>query len=169
MMNSETRPHEKTYKEKYAEKEAAREQALGIYLDRLKNEFRPGDVIYFKRYDDEECGVLYKDIYTEREYGELYIKIPVVRIAYYIISDTIVSNCASTYSIFHTDDYEIRRATTEDIVRYSRKYIRDEIDDRRDIIIDEKRKMRSLKRAYNSLNEHSATDTVQKIISEIVR
>lgn len=80
LSNSETKPHEMTSKEKYEEKERVREAKLSVYFEKIRSEFKPGDVLYFdkKRYNDTDLCLLYKEMYLQRECGELFIKIPFI-------------------------------------------------------------------------------------------
>lgn len=169
LSNSETKPHEKTSKEKYEEKERIREEKLSVYFEKIRSEFKPGDVLYFdkKRCNDTDLGLLYKEMYLQRECGELFIKIPFIRIEKYI-QNAVVSGCGTVQHIFEPDDYEIRLATSEEIVSYIKNYLKEEIDDRKEVILNTKEEMRILKHTYNCINEKFTEDTIKKISSEIV-
>lgn len=167
--NSETEKPKKSYKEEYEEKNRAREKRLDVYFKKLSDKYKPGDIIFFsdeekyKNYS-EICGVLRSDIYLKREYGELFIKIPIVDIAMYVSH---INNAAITFDIFEIDDYIIRLATNDDVEKYVRKYINERIDDNKETILKAKKEIRSLKKINSEFSQNSIEEISDDIISKL--
>lgn len=141
------------YKEKYKRENEIREKALIAYFERIKDEYKVGDVLCFSGYHNrEECAILLKNIYTQRDCGELFIKIPISEIGrrlYYKDKE----RSYFTYEIFRHDDCIIRHATEEEIEQSVRKFIKEEIDDKRFEIKEAKDEIKKLNKIKLSLND----------------
>lgn len=164
LTNSDTKSPEKTSKQKYEEKEKIREAELTEYFSKISKQYKVGDMLHISYHQNEYCGVLYKDIYTKREYGELYIKIQIAQIDYYV-SGAHINNSIRTYELFNVDDYNIRLATNDDIERCVRNYLKEEITDKRDEILEAKKEIKRLKTINSNFSKDCIEDVVQNIIN----
>ena len=162
LTNSESSPHQKTEKEILEEKNRKREERLEKYFDKLTSKFKVGDVLLIKRHNDEECCLLYKDMYKKREYDEMYIIVPVVMIERYA-SNAHINNCRTVYELFDDNDYKISKATNDDIIRCSKKYLKQQIDSRKQAIRFTKEEIRNLKHSFSSIDKN-----VDNLIIELI-
>ena len=141
-------------KEELKEQNDLREKALIAYFERIKDEYKVGDVLYLSdEYNRFECGILLKEIYTQKEYGELYIKIPISVVGQHICDTEHPGRSHRTYEIYNLDDWNLRLATEEEIEQSVRKFIKEEIDDKRYEIKEAKEEIKKLNKIKLSLND----------------
>ena len=141
-------------KEDYAKENEMREKNLIAHYETIKDKYSPGDILLISnKYNSEECGILRESLFTKRECGELFIKVPLSIVSRRLCENERADRSYITYDIFKLDDYTIKIATDEDIERCCRKYIKEEIDDQKDVIKEAKEEIRRLKKINSSLKE----------------
>ena len=141
-------------KEELKSQNEIREKALTSYFEKIKDEYKVGDVLYLSdEYNRFECGILLKEIYTQKECGELYIKIPISVVGQHICDIEHPGHSHRTYEIYNLDDWNLRLATEEEIEQSVRKFIKEEIDDKRYEIKEAKDEIKKLNKIKLSLND----------------
>ena len=141
-----------------------REKALIAYFEHIKEEFKVGDILYISdKYNRFECGILLKEIYTQKYCGELYINIPISVIGTRLCDAEHLQRSYRTYEIYNINDWTLKHATEEEIEQNVLKFIKEEIDDKRNEIKEAKDEIKKLKKIKLSLS-----DKLKKLTDEIV-